>query len=175
MYNRVCTVSGDEPAVCPRSHPLFPPFLVIFYLRETQAHASSRERPKLTVDNYCIDTIMSQQPDGAFPRVNAAMIKSGQYNNLIVSLVCRTINFDGVGVMLVECADGGKMNVSVDGDYVFSPGKVIEIMGHLVDENALQHFISRELGDEMALDVYNDMITQVYSNPKYKSLFNAFA
>lgn len=30
------------------------------------------------------------------------------------------------------------MNVSVDGDYVFSPGKVIEIMGHLLDENTLQ-------------------------------------
>lgn len=100
------------------------------------------------------------------------------------------------------------MNVSVDGDYVFSPGKVIEIMGHLLDENTLQvrcrvvcgmyhpngtsflikhmtigyfslaakqHFISRQLGDEMALEVYNDMISQVYSNPKYKSLFNAFA
>ncbi|KAL7481008.1 hypothetical protein ACHAW6_006685 [Cyclotella cf. meneghiniana] len=136
-------------------------------------------RLKLAADNNCFinitTTMSSQQPDGAFPRLNAAMIKSGEYNNLIVSLVCRTINFDGVGAMLVECADGGKMNVSVDGDYVFSPGKVIEIMGHLLDENTLQHFISRQLGDEMALDVYNDMISQVYSNPKYKSLFNAIA
>jgi hypothetical protein len=36
-----------------------------------------------------------------------------------------------------------------------------------------QHFVTREIGNgQMALDVYNDMITQVYINHKYKDLFN---
>jgi len=37
----------------------------------------------------------------------------------------------------------------------------------------LQHFVTRDLGDGMALDTYNDMITQVYTNHKYKDLFNS--
>ena len=76
---------------------------------------------------------MASQPDGAFPRVNLAMIKSGNYDNLIVSLVCRTIEFNGEGIMQVECADGGAMSVMVEEGYKFTPNKVVEIMGHLRD------------------------------------------
>lgn len=159
---------------------------------------------------------MASQPDGAFPRVNLAMIKSGNYNNLIVSLVCRLVEYNGEGIMQVECSDGGAYNVQVDEGYEFTPNKVVEIMGHLQDgETPLQvslflvvcfswccssctlliifayfshlsrlcvideimrltqHFVTREIGNgQMALDVYNDMITQVYTNHKYKDLFN---
>eukprot|EP00956_Cyclotella_meneghiniana_P036186 scaffold122672_cov58-Cyclotella_meneghiniana.AAC.2 len=101
------------------------------------------------------------QPDGAFPRVNLAMIKSGNYDNLIISLVCRTVEYNGEGILQVECADGGPMSVTVDEGYQFVPNKIVEIMGHLADgEQPLQHFVTRDLGDGMALDTYNDMITQ---------------
>ena len=149
------------------------------------------------------------QPDGAFPRVNLAMIKSGNYDNLIISLVCRTVEYNGEGILQVECADGGPMSVTVDEGYQFVPNKIVEIMGHLADGEQplqvrlicivaryccvghnlfsvnsqchcfpsisarLQHFVTRDLGDGMALDTYNDMITQVYTNHKYIDLFNS--
>ena len=79
------------------------------------------------------------QPDGAFPRVNLAMIKSGNYNDLIVSLVCRTVEYNGEGILQVECADGGPMSVTVEEGYQFVPNKIVEIMGHLADgEQPLQ-------------------------------------
>ena len=78
---------------------------------------------------------MASQPDGAFPRVNLAMIKSGNYNNLIVSLVCRLVEYDGGNSLKVECADGGGMDVTVEEGYEFFGGKIVEIMGHLQDEN----------------------------------------
>ena len=139
------------------------------------------------------------QPDGAFPRVNLAMIKSGKYDNLIVSLVCRHVEYDGVNTLRVECADGGAMPVQVDEGYEFAPGKVVEIMGHLQDGETplqvsgpfvsylvktcahylltrtnhrdLQHFLTRSVGEGLSLDVYNDMIEQVWTNHKYKDLF----
>jgi hypothetical protein len=61
------------------------------------------------------------------------MIKSGNYDNMIVSLVCRLVEFNGEGIMRVECADGGAMSVQVDEGYDFVPNKIVEIMGHLQD------------------------------------------
>lgn len=78
---------------------------------------------------------MAHQPDGAFPRVNLEMIKSGKYDNMMVSLVCRLVEYNGEGVMQVECADGGTMSVLVDEGYEFVPNKIVEIMGHLPDGN----------------------------------------
>eukprot|EP01082_Thalassiosira_pseudonana_P001363 g823.t1 g823 contig10:799236-799805(+) len=116
---------------------------------------------------------MSSQPDGAFPRVNHALIKQGQYIGLIVSVVGRTVNFDGQSNLEIECSDGGRVTITVDPEYNYVPGQVLEIMGHLMDENTIQHFISRDLGESMDMEVYSEMISKVLTNPKYASLFNA--
>jgi hypothetical protein len=81
---------------------------------------------------------MSSQPDGAFPRVNHALIKQGQYIGLIVSVVGRTVNFDGQSNLEIECSDGGRVTITVDPEYNYVPGQVLEIMGHLMDENTIQ-------------------------------------
>jgi hypothetical protein len=66
------------------------------------------------------------------------MVKSGTYTGMIVSLVCRIINFDGAATLSVECADGGKLDMRVEGPYEFAAGKVVEIMGCVEEDGGFQ-------------------------------------
>ena len=59
------------------------------------------------------------------------MIEQGLHNSMIVSLVGKMRNFDGVGILQFECADGGLANVTVEPDFNYIPGHTIEIIGHL--------------------------------------------
>mmetsp|Transcript_26465 Transcript_26465/g.55735 ORF Transcript_26465/g.55735 Transcript_26465/m.55735 type:complete len:121 (-) Transcript_26465:164-526(-) len=115
-----------------------------------------------------------QQPDGAYPRVNATMINEGLFNNMIVSIIGRAVNFDGVNLLQLESGDGGRVNINLsDAEFHYVPGQIIEVIGHLDGKN-IQFFISRQLGDNMDLGIYNDMIAKVQRNPKYKDLFDPF-
>ena len=68
--------------------------------------------------------------DGVYPRLNAAMLGSGKYNNTIVSLVGKFLS-----VTSFQCCDGG--TVALSGDHAdlsemdFSSGMVVEIVGQV--------------------------------------------
>ena len=84
-----------------------------------------------------IHTIMSL-PDGAFPRLNASGIQSGQHVNSIASVVGKCISFDGASTLQLECVDGGTVNVLVAPEFAFVPGKVMEIMGSVQEDGTIQ-------------------------------------
>ena len=77
-------------------------------------------------------------PDGAFPRVNASMIRSGEYVNCIASVVGMPVSFDGDSIVEFECVDGGRIQVLVSPDFEFVPGKVMEIMGAVQEDGSVQ-------------------------------------
>eukprot|EP01083_Nonionella_stella_P059870 156643_1 len=88
------------------------------------------------------------QTDGAYLRLNSQMLNSGNYDQTIVSIVGKTVSYDGMSTLEFECVDGGKIQVQVGNDFTFAPGRVIEIMGAANPDKTVQHFISRELGDD---------------------------
>lgn len=71
------------------------------------------------------------QADGAYPRLNAAMVASGTYNSSIASLVGK---FDQSPAVF-RCCDGG--TVQLAGDHVdlagmdCTSGMVVEIVGQV--------------------------------------------
>ena len=78
-------------------------------------------------------------PDGAFPRLNASMVQSGQWNNSIASVIGKSLSFDGASILEFECVDGGKINVNVDPNaFTFVPGRVMEVMGSINDDGSIQ-------------------------------------
>ena len=78
-------------------------------------------------------------PDGAFPRLNASMVQSGQWNNSIASVIGKSLTFDGASILEFECVDGGKINVNVDPNaFTFVPGRVMEVMGSINDDGSIQ-------------------------------------
>ena len=78
-------------------------------------------------------------PDGAFPRLNASMVQSGQWNNSIASVIGKSLSFDGASILEFECVDGGKINVNVDPSaFTFVPGRVMEVMGSINDDGSIQ-------------------------------------
>lgn len=77
-------------------------------------------------------------PDGAFPRVNAAMIQSGKFLDMIASVVGMPVSFDGDSTVEFECVDGGRVPVLVSPEFTFVPGKVMEIMGAVQADNSIQ-------------------------------------
>ena len=77
-------------------------------------------------------------PDGAFPRLNASGIQSGQHVNSIASVVGKCISFDGASTLQLECVDGGTVNVLVAPEFAFVPGKVMEIMGSVQEDGTIQ-------------------------------------
>lgn len=77
-------------------------------------------------------------PEGAFPRVNAAMIHSGEYVNCIASVVGTPASFDGESAVDFECVDGGRVHVVASPDFAFVPGKVMEIMGAIQEDRSVQ-------------------------------------
>lgn len=77
-------------------------------------------------------------PDGVFPRLNASMIHSGKYNNSIASVIGKSISFDGASTLEFECVDGGKVQVQVNPEFNFVPGRVMEVMGSVQDDGSIQ-------------------------------------
>ena len=78
-------------------------------------------------------------PDGAFPRLNASMVQSGQWNNSIASVIGKSLSFDGASILEFECVDGGKINVNVDPSaFTFVPDRVMEVMGSINEDGSIQ-------------------------------------
>jgi len=109
---------------------------------------------------------MSAQEDGAYPRLNAELMNSGNYAGNIVSLVGCVESFDG-RVVQFKCADGGVINAMAEADFAVSTGGFAEFVGAVNEDNSLQLFVTRELPSDMDLEVYNQMLTQVIHNPKF--------
>lgn len=81
----------------------------------------------------------AEQPNGAFPRLNAALLESnaGMFTDMVVSLVGKAISFDGQNLTF-ECADGGKVQILMQGDYTFQQGQCMEIMGSPQEDKSFQ-------------------------------------
>eukprot|EP00567_Pseudictyota_dubia_P005417 CAMPEP_0197437716 /NCGR_PEP_ID=MMETSP1175-20131217/4890_1 /TAXON_ID=1003142 /ORGANISM="Triceratium dubium, Strain CCMP147" /LENGTH=117 /DNA_ID=CAMNT_0042967303 /DNA_START=107 /DNA_END=460 /DNA_ORIENTATION=+ len=108
-----------------------------------------------------------QQADGFYPRLNAKMVQSGQFNGMIVSLAGVVQSCDG-SFATIQCADGGTARLSVEPDVSLPVGTPLEVVGAANDDGTVQHFINRNLGNDFDLSVYNQMI-ELQQNPKFQS------
>mmetsp|Transcript_26286 Transcript_26286/g.38844 ORF Transcript_26286/g.38844 Transcript_26286/m.38844 type:complete len:117 (+) Transcript_26286:59-409(+) len=113
---------------------------------------------------------MSEQPDGSYPRINGKVLKSGEYVNKIVSLVGKVEVFDGTSIQLT-CSDGVIASVQCETDAEVMQGSTYELIGLSNDNGTLQLFVSRELTQDMDVDLYNRMILDVQHNPKFSGYF----
>mmetsp|Transcript_42840 Transcript_42840/g.48678 ORF Transcript_42840/g.48678 Transcript_42840/m.48678 type:complete len:116 (+) Transcript_42840:231-578(+) len=113
---------------------------------------------------------MAEQPDGSYPRINGKMLSSCQHTNKIVSLVGRIQKFDGNSIQFT-CADNMIANVHCEPDADVLQGSVYELVGLANDDGTLQLFVTRKLTDDMDMENYNRLITDVQSNPKFAGYF----
>lgn len=76
--------------------------------------------------------------DGAFERINAAILKEGT-NSQVISLVGRVVGYDGNGQATVEAADGGMVQVTnVEPAFNYVEGMIAEIMGAPIGGDSIQ-------------------------------------
>lgn len=80
---------------------------------------------------------MAQQEDGYYPRINSAMLMSGQHNGMIVSIVGTIEACDGQ-FATVKCADGGQARFQVDPSFAQPPGATLELVGAVMEGNVVQ-------------------------------------
>mmetsp|Transcript_111229 Transcript_111229/g.321595 ORF Transcript_111229/g.321595 Transcript_111229/m.321595 type:complete len:120 (-) Transcript_111229:104-463(-) len=109
-----------------------------------------------------------QQEDGAYPRVNGALLQTQQYNGMIVSAVGKV-----VGPNTLQAADGTSITLDTDNiaeSLVVDPDMCVEIIGSAQDATTIMAFISRSLGSDMDLELYNKMIAMQQS-PQYCRYF----
>uniref|UniRef100_A0A7S4EK63 Replication protein A C-terminal domain-containing protein n=1 Tax=Pseudo-nitzschia australis TaxID=44445 RepID=A0A7S4EK63_9STRA len=111
------------------------------------------------------------QVDGAFARVNGGMLQSGRFTNQIVSLVGQVTAHD-----TIRSADGSNVHVITEhltgddeeggsgGGLIVDPNTVVEIMGQASGPTEITAFIQRELGTDMDLTLYNQMITMQHQD-----------
>ncbi len=89
----------------------------------------------LSVQTGSFISTMTDQEDGAYPRINGAMLQSQQYNGMIVSAVGRVL-----GPHTLQAADG--TNITLDTDnvaeaLVVNPEMCVEIIGSAQDATTL--------------------------------------
>ena len=102
---------------------------------------------------------------GFYPRINATMLTSPTYANMIVSVIGRVASNDGT-TMSLSTGDNGTVPVVHDGQV--DPSAVtefVEVVG-CVGEGSVQQFVTRPLGDEFDLETYDAMITMQVSEPR---------
>lgn len=122
------------------------------------------------------------QEDGAYPRINGGMLQSQQFTGMIISAVGYI-----VGPNTMQAADGTNITLDTDNiaeALVVNPEMCVEIIGSAQDATTIavctnpvsplalssqmthfsfslyfsQAFVSRELGTDMDLGLYNKMI-----------------
>ena len=77
------------------------------------------------------------QPDGSYPRLNGAMLATGQYHDMIVSVVGKIQGNDGQNVNLA-CADGPTIQVSLEhADAELPSDAVVEMIGQAISPNQI--------------------------------------
>jgi len=115
-----------------------------------------------------------EQEDGCYERLNSTLLKSGKGIGNIVCLVGALEATNGDSVDL-KCADDGIVKVFVEPDFEFQQGRIVEIIGAAAADHAgnpsIQCFVTRDMGDEFDLQLYNEMITKVMRNERFKEYF----
>mmetsp|Transcript_23568 Transcript_23568/g.40001 ORF Transcript_23568/g.40001 Transcript_23568/m.40001 type:complete len:119 (-) Transcript_23568:174-530(-) len=115
--------------------------------------------------------------EGVYPRLNGALLKSGQYDGQIVSVVGRVVSFDGQTVRC-DCADHQRVEMVCDPSVVVEApqGTVMELVGLAGNTNSpMTIYVARPLSDTMDLDLYNRMLLEVLRNPKFTTYFTQTA
>jgi len=79
--------------------------------------------------------------DGVYPRLNASLIQSRQFNGCPLASLVGTIQQADMNTMTAQvmCCDGGIIQMRLDPDYaaaMMGPNQAVEIMG-TVDENGI--------------------------------------
>ncbi|KAL7557379.1 hypothetical protein ACA910_019266 [Epithemia clementina (nom. ined.)] len=119
---------------------------------------------------------MAQQEDGGYPRLNGSMICSGQYNNMIVSLVGQFASAVPTGnTVEFVCCDQGRATVILDQaelpeNLAALPEMYYELIGQVAEDGSLVLFVAREMSADMDMGTYNQMI-QIQQNPKFMQYF----
>mmetsp|Transcript_5469 Transcript_5469/g.6715 ORF Transcript_5469/g.6715 Transcript_5469/m.6715 type:complete len:118 (+) Transcript_5469:123-476(+) len=100
--------------------------------------------------------------DGRFERLNGDMIKNkGMGDGAIISVIGAMESING-SIMSLRSSDGILLSYAITSDFEFEQGKVVEIMGAKnPDSNFIDAFVSRELGPDFDLNLYNDFLTKV--------------
>ena len=80
---------------------------------------------------------MSGQEDGFYPRLNGALLSSGQFSGMIVSVVGTVESCDGQ-FATVKCCDGGQARFTVDPSFAHPPGTMLELIGAAAEGNEVQ-------------------------------------
>ena len=120
------------------------------------------------------------QPQGSYSRVTGSDIQTGKYTNLLVSVVGKKAanagrQQHGPGTMEFETADGSNVVLLTDqleGGLLMDddPTMVFEIIGAVTDDGSISAFVRRELGCDMDMKLYNQMI-QLQKSPAMKQYF----
>ena len=82
-------------------------------------------------------TMAAQQADGYYPRLNGALLASGNFGGMIVSVVGTVEACDGQ-YATVKCCDGGQARLQVDPSFAHPPGTVLELIGVVTEGNEVQ-------------------------------------
>ena len=75
---------------------------------------------------------MAAQADGYYPRLNGALLASGNYGGMIVSVVGTVEACDGQ-YATIKCCDGGQARFQVDPSFAHPPGTLLELIGAAVE------------------------------------------
>lgn len=75
-----------------------------------------------------------QQADGYYPRLNGALLASGNFGGMIVSVVGTVEACDGQ-YATVKCCDGGQARFQVDPSFAHPPGTLLELIGVATEGN----------------------------------------
>lgn len=97
-----------------------------------------QKRDVIVVALYSSKEVLKNKMDGAFERINAAILKEGT-NSQVISLVGRVVGYDGNGHATVEAADGGMVQVeNVEPAFNYVEGMIAEIMGAPIGGDSIQ-------------------------------------
>ena len=123
------------------------------------------------------------QPQGSYPRVTGSDIQSGKYTEMLVSVVGKKAanngtgggKYPGPGTMPFETADGSIVILSTDqleGGLLMDddPTMVYEIIGAVSEDGSISAFVRRELGCDMDMKLYHQMI-QLQKSSAMKQFF----
>lgn len=80
---------------------------------------------------------MSAQEDGYYPRLNASLLATGNFNQMIVSVVGTVEACDGQ-FATVKCCDGGQARLIVDPSFAHPAGTMLEMIGAATETNEVQ-------------------------------------
>ena len=79
---------------------------------------------------------MNAQPSGSYPRLNAAMVNSGKYHQMIVSVVGKMMPGGAGADVNFQCSDGGLILLGTEHGEIPSqlePNAVVEVVGQVAN------------------------------------------